>query len=103
MHNVSSTQGWVSAAWSDLQAQLKPARSSPSQDPDPTAQQPIDEIHAARERRTVFFGGALLAGAAVGIALGTAIAGPLGVLLGGTLGAVAGGFGGMAAGARNAL
>ena len=99
MHDLEAIQGWVSAASTDMKARGRPARSSPSQDPDPAAQHPIDEAHAARERRTVFLGGALLAGAAAGTAAGTAIAGPLGVLLGGAIGIVVGGLGGMAAGA----
>lgn len=102
MHNVRAPSGWAPAASSHFWVQRKPARCSPSQNPDPAAQQPIDDAHAARERRTVFFCGALLAGVAVGTVVGTAIAGPLGVLLGGTIGAVAGGFGGMAVGARTA-
>ena len=98
MHDFGARQGWVPVVSSDVKMRRKPARSSPSQNPDPAAQQPIDEAHAARERRTVFLGGALLAGAALGTAAGTVIAGPLGVLLGGAIGIVVGGLGGMAAG-----
>lgn len=74
MHHLGTRQGWASAASPYVRVQAKPARSSPSQNPDPAAQQPMDEVHAARERRTVFLGGALLAGAAVGTAAGTALA-----------------------------
>jgi hypothetical protein len=58
----------------------------------------MDKVLAARERRTVFLGGALLAGVALGACIGTALAGPLGVVLGGSVGAIFGGISGMAAG-----
>jgi hypothetical protein len=73
--------------------------SSPSQNPDPAAQQPIDTVHARRERRSAFVGGALLAGIAIGTAAGTALAGAPGVLVGVGVGALLGGAGGYAAGA----
>jgi hypothetical protein len=99
MHFAGARQGWDVATSADAWVQAKRRRSSPSQDPDPSVQQPIDEHHSARERKTVFLGGALLAGIATGVAAGTALAGPPGVLVGCIVGAIAGGLGGMAAGA----
>ncbi|MES2632350.1 MAG: bacteriocin [Pseudomonadota bacterium] len=83
----------------DLAEQARPGYGVPSQDPEPSAQIPIDAAHAEVEGRSVFVGAGVLAGAATGAAVGTAIAGPVGVVVGGTIGAVAGALGGAAAGA----
>lgn len=95
MRYVGAIQRWQSTASPAARPVHRPERSSPSQNPEPAAQVPMDDAHAARERRSVFLGGGLLAGAALGTAAGTALAGPLGVLLGSTLGAVLGGFAAM--------
>lgn len=82
----------------DLAVQARPGFGVPSQDPRPAAQQPLSPQEADREGASALMGGALVAGAALGAALGVLVAGPLGVVVGGTLGAVAGAVGGAAGG-----
>ena len=83
----------------DLAEQARPGHGVPSQDPNPTAQIPLEPEEAEREAKSVLTGGAAVGGAAVGAAIGVVIGGPVGVVVGGTLGAVAGALGGAAAGA----
>lgn len=78
----------------DLLVQANPGHGVPSQDPDPAAQTPISPQSSTAERKTVYMGGGVLAGAVVGAAIGAAIAGPVGIVIGGTLGSVAGAFAG---------
>lgn len=82
----------------DLAVQARPGFGIPSQDPRPAAQQPLSPEEAEREAGSALMGGALVAGAASGVALGVLVAGPVGVVVGGTLGAVAGALGGAATG-----
>lgn len=83
----------------DLAGQARPGHGVPSQDPDAAAQYAIEADRAIEERRTVFVGAGVMAGAAAGAAVGAAAAGPVGVVLGGTFGAFAGAFLGAIAGA----
>ncbi|WP_298934101.1 hypothetical protein [uncultured Ramlibacter sp.] len=82
----------------DLTEQAKPGHGVPSQDPEPSAQIPMDPEHAAHEAKSVFVGAGVVAGAAAGAAIGAAVAGPIGVLVGGPVGAIAGAGGAVAAG-----
>ncbi len=83
----------------DLAEQARPDHGVPSQDPDPTAQFPLEPGEAEREAKSVLAGGAAVGGAAVGATIGVVAGGPVGVIVGGTLGAVAGALGGAAAAA----
>lgn len=82
----------------DLALQARPGYGIPSQDPRPAAQQRLSPAEAAREANSAWMGGALVAGAASGAALGVLAAGPLGVVLGGVAGAVVGALCGAAGG-----
>lgn len=83
----------------DLAEQANPGHGVPSQDPDASAQTPLDPQDTEREANSVLIGGGAMAGAATGAVVGIAVAGPVGVLVGASLGAVAGALGGAAAGA----
>ena len=83
----------------DMTEQANPGHGIPSQDPNTSAQTPLEADEAEREANSVLTGGGLVAGAATGAAIGVAVAGPVGILVGATLGAVAGALGGVAAGA----
>lgn len=83
----------------DLAEQAVPGHGVPSQDPTPAAQVALAPDEAARESKSAYTGGGVMAGSAAGAAVGVAVAGPVGVLVGGTIGAVAGALGGEAAGA----
>lgn len=85
----------------DEAAQARPGYGVPSQDPRAGAQSPLPAHEAVREERSVYAGGGMVAGAAVGAAIGVVVAGPVGVVVGGTVGAVAGAVGGAAAGAKS--
>ena len=89
----------VSPIDADLAEQAKPGYGVPSQDPRPEAQQTLLPDEADREARSVYVGGAVMAGAAAGASLGVAVAGPVGAFVGGTIGGIAGAVGGAAAGA----
>lgn len=82
----------------DLAEQARPGHGVPSQDPDPTAQMPLEPGEAEREAHSVLAGGGVIVGAAAGAAVGGVVAGPVGAVVGGTVGAVAGALGGAAAG-----
>jgi non-heme chloroperoxidase len=83
----------------DMAEQSNPGHGIPSQDPETSAQIPLEANEAQREANSVLTGGGLVAGAATGAAIGVAVAGPVGIVVGATLGAVAGALGGAAAGA----
>lgn len=83
----------------DLAEQARPGHGIPSQDPNPTAQIPLEPEEAEREANSALTGGGVVGGAAIGATIGVAVGGPVGVVVGGTLGAVAGALGGVAAGA----
>lgn len=84
----------------DLLEQAKRGHGIPSQDPDVSAQYPLEPSEAGQEHESVWVGGGALLGVATGAAVGTSMAGPAGVVVGGTLGAVAGALVGAAAGRR---
>ena len=67
----------------------------PSQDPDPRAQVPLQGAEQLRELQSVFTGGGLLAGLALGTTAGMLLAGAVGVLPGSVVGALAGVWAGM--------
>ena len=82
----------------DLAEQALPGHGIPSQDPDPTAQMPLEPQDAEREANSALMGGGVVVGAATGAAIGVMVAGPVGVVVGTALGAVAGVLGSAAAG-----
>lgn len=88
----------TASADEDLAEQARPGHGTPSQDPNPAAQMPLEPEEAEREANSVLTGGGVIVGAATGAAIGSVVAGPVGAVVGGTVGAVAGALGGAAAG-----
>jgi len=86
----------------DLVDQARPGHGIPSQDPDASAQVPLEPAEAAREAKSTLTGGGAVAGAATGAAIGIAVGGPAGVLIGASVGAVSGALAGAAAGTMSA-
>jgi uncharacterized protein YcfJ len=83
----------------DLREQAQPGHGVPSQDPEDAAQVGLTPEEAARETKSSWVGGGVIAGVAAGAATGAAVGGPVGVVVGSAVGAVAGALGGSAAGA----
>jgi hypothetical protein len=97
--NAATTQPSRTAPHDEDHAeQARPGHGIPSQDPNPTAQIPLQPGEAEREANSALMGGGVVGGAALGATIGVAVGGPVGVVVGGTLGAVAGALGGAAAG-----
>ncbi len=99
MNSSATSPSATAARDEDLAEQARPGHGVPSQDPNPTAQLPLQPEEAEREAHSVLTGGGMVGGAAIGATIGVAVAGPVGVVVGGALGAVAGALGGAAAGA----
>lgn len=74
----------------DLLRMARPGLGVPSQDPRPEAQVPLSLQESARELQSIFSGGGVLAGIALGATFGMWTSGPAGVLLGSLAGAVIG-------------
>ncbi len=83
----------------DLREQAQPGHGVPSQDPEDAAQVGLTPEEAARETKSSWVGGGVIAGVAAGAATGAAVGGPVGVVVGSAVGAVAGALGGSVAGA----
>ena len=94
----AGTEARLDSPDADLTEQAKAGHGVPSQDPDPSAQYPIEHDRAVDEQKTVFMGAGVMVGAAAGAMIGTALAGPVGIVEGATAGAVAGALGGAAIG-----
>lgn len=82
----------------DLAAQARQGQGVPSQDRDAAAQFVLEPGEAEREAKSVWMGGGIVGGAALGAGIGIAVAGPVGVVVGGPAGALAGAAGGSMAG-----
>ena len=81
----------------DLAQQARPGHGVPSQDLDPAAQMPLSVAESARELRSAFTGGGMIAGTGLGCIMGLIVAGGAGAMLGGVLGSVVGAWAAMAA------
>ena len=84
----------------DLAQQARRGYGVPSQDLDPAAQMPLSAVEQARELRSAFTGGGMIAGLGLGCVLGLMLAGGAGAVLGSVSGSIVGAWAAMAAGMR---